>query len=162
MPGGTRVVRVRTKSGKSLSVGIARTPSQGNLTANVSVQNLIEEHSPRLALAVGIAGAIPTSDIFLGDILLVNEVHDLTLGAETQSGREEAAASTHLTAGVKNFVANLTIDDFKEWEDFTASIERPSIDTRSKNWSDDEDWNSRISSVLSQKATRQKQGSSTE
>ena len=158
VPGETRIVLVPTKHGGSATVAIARTSSQGNLTAQADVQDLIDAHSPRLVLAVGIAGAVPTSDIFLGDVLLVNEIHDLTRGAETLTGREEAAASTYLTNEVKNYVANLMTDDFQEWQDFTASINRPTVGfplsewTKDKGW--DRDWHCKINRVLSEHASR--------
>ena len=148
VPGGARVVRVTTRSGQGVAVAIARTASEGNVSAQDAVLELIDEQQPRLVLAVGIAGAVPTSDVFLGDVVLANGVHDLTRGAETAAGREEAAASCYLMNAVKDFVANLTMDDFKEWQERAASITRPRVEGIGNSWTSDEEWDKKINGTL--------------
>ena len=148
VPGGARVVRVTTRSGQGVAVAIARTASEGNVSAQDAVLELIAEQQPRLVLAVGIAGAVPTSDVFLGDVVLAKDVHDLTRGAETAAGREEAAASCYLMNAVKDFVANVTMDDFKEWQERTASITRPRVEGIGNSWTGDEEWDKKINGTL--------------
>ena len=148
VPGGTRVVRVTTRSGQGVTVAIARTASEGNVSAQDAVLELIAEQQPRLVLAVGIAGAVPTRDVFLGDVVLAKDIHDLTRGAETAAGREEAAASSYLMNAVKDFVANVTMDDFKKWQDRAALIARPGVEGIGNSWTDDEDWNKKINGTL--------------
>lgn len=154
VPGGTRVVRTKTRSGELVSVAIARTASEGNVSAQDSVLELIAEQQPRLVLAVGIAGAVPTSDIFLGDVILAKEVHDLTRGAETPAGREEAAASSYLMNAVKDFVANVTMEDFKIWQERAASITRPSVEGIGNSWTGDEQWDQKINRTLQENEKR--------
>ena len=48
---------------KASAVAIARTASEGNVSAQDAVLELIDEQQPRLVLTVGIAGAVPTSDV---------------------------------------------------------------------------------------------------
>ena len=147
VPGATRVVQVTTRSGK-VRVAIARTASEGNLSAQDAVVELIDEQKPRLVLAVGIAGAVPTSDVFLGDVVLAKDIRDLTCGAETAAGREEAVASLYLMNAVKDFVANLTMDDFKEWQERAASIPRPAVKGIGSLWTDDKQWDKKINESL--------------
>ena len=148
VPGGTRVVRVTTRNGQGVTVAIARTASEGNVSAQDAVLELIAEQQPRLVLAVGIAGAVPTRDVFLGDVVLAKDIHNLTRGAETAAGREEAAASSYLMNAVKDFVANVTMDDFKKWQDRAALIARPGVEGIGNSWTDDEDWNKKINGTL--------------
>ena len=147
-PGSTRVVQVTTRGRRSATVAVARTVSQGNLSALDAVRELIFEVEPRIVLAVGIAGAVPKSDVFLGDVVLANDVHNLTLGAETAAGREEAASSTYLMPAVKEFIANLTIDDLAEWRNRMASIPRPEVSGIGTSWTTNAQWNNKINKVL--------------
>ena len=153
-PGATRVVSVSTRSGNTVEVAIARIAKEGNVSALDGVLELIAEQHPKLVLAVGIAGAVPTSDIFLGDVLFVNDIHDMTRGAETGTGREEATASTYLMNAVKEFVANVTTDDFKEWQEGTISTTRPMLEGIGNAWTEDEDWNAKINRVLQENKER--------
>ena len=148
VPGGTREVQVTTRNGQDVTVAIARTASEGNLSALDVVRELIDEQQPRLVLVVGIAGAVPTKDVFLGDVVLAKDIHDLTRGAETAAGREEAAASSYLMNTVKDFVANVTMDDFNEWQDRNALITRPGVEGIGSSWTDDEEWNEKINGTL--------------
>ena len=148
VPGDTRVVQVTTRAGEATTVAIARTASEGNVAAQDAVFELIDEHKPRLVLAVGIAGAVPTNDIFLGDVVLAKDIHDLTRGAETARGREEAAGSSYLMNAVKDFVANVAIDDFSEWRAWAKSILRPPVDGIGNSWTGDEEWDKRINGTL--------------
>lgn len=153
-PGGTRVLRVATRTGQDVTVAIARTASEGNVAAQDAVLELIAEQQPRLVLAVGIAGAVPTSDVFLGDVVLAKEIHDLTCGAETVAGREEATASSYLMNPVKDFVANVTVDDFSEWQERAASITRPRVEGIGNSWTGDEEWDKKINATLEENEKR--------
>lgn len=152
--GSPRVVAVRTRNGKSVSVAIARTASEGNLSGQGSALQLIDELKPKLVITVGISGAVPTSDVCLGDVVLGNEVHDLTRGAETASGREHAARSSYLTSAVRDFVANVTNSDFKELQERASSIPRPEVRDIGTSWTDDDSWNLKIDSALEQTKDR--------
>ena len=152
--GKTRVLSVATSSGQDSMIAIARTGAQGNVIALGTVLQLLEDQKPRLVLSVGIAGAPPTEDIFLGDVLLVNDVHDLTRGAETDTGREEAAASTYLMQAVKDYVANVTIDDFRQWREQMESMPRPAVEGFPGEWTGDPDRDDQINRVLAANAER--------
>ena len=154
VPGATRVVPVTTRGGHDVTAAITRTASEGNVSAQDAVLQLIAEQEPRLVLAVGIAGAVPTSDIFLGDVVLANDIHDLTRGAETATGREEAAASAYLMNAVKDYVANVTMDDFKQWQDRTVAITRPVVTGIGNAWTGDSEWDDTINVVLESNAGR--------
>lgn len=148
IPGRTRVLTVRSKRDQIVTVAIVRTARQGNMTAFDTVLRQIDEHQPRLVLTVGIAGAAPSNDVFLGDVVLATEVHDLTLGAQTAGGREEAASTSYLMNAVKEFVVNVASDDFSERHDWATSIERPTVARIGDSWTDDDEWNGKIDSAL--------------
>ena len=154
VPGDTRVLQVVTRAGQDATVAIARTASEGNVSAQDAVLELIAEQQPRLVLAVGIAGAVPTNDIFLGDVVLAKDIHDLTRGAETATGREEATASSYLMNAVKDFVANVTMDDFKEWQERVTSITRPRVEGIGNSWTGDEEWDKKINETLEENEER--------
>ncbi|MCY3859123.1 MAG: hypothetical protein OXG25_09485 [Gammaproteobacteria bacterium] len=152
VPGTTRVVSVRTKVGDSVKVAIGRTSNIGNLSALEEVIRFIDEQQPRLVLTAGIAGAVPTSDVCLGDVVLGNEVHNLTLSAETASGREEAVRGSYQSKAVRHFVANVTNDDFEALHDRAAKLTRPAVGELGKSSTDGDSWNEKIE--MSLKATK--------
>ena len=76
-----------TRSGQSVTVAVARAQTQGTLAAQDAARELIDELGPRLVVAVGIAGAVPSPDVFLGDVVLANDIRDLTRTAQDPSGK---------------------------------------------------------------------------
>lgn len=146
--GTTRVSRVTTRSGQSVSVAVARAQTQGTVAAQDAARELIEEQGPRLVVAVGIAGAVPSADVFLGDVVLANDIRDLTRTAEDAAGRHESPASTHLAPAVRDYVANVTVDDFPEWQDDARSIDRPDVTEIGHAWTGDAGWNDAINNAL--------------
>ena len=71
-------------------VAIVRCVSQGLAAGQNLASDAVEDLHPQLILVVGISGASPSTDLFLGDVLLATHVHDYSLGAITQSGHELA------------------------------------------------------------------------
>ena len=155
-PGSTRVMSMLTESGQTVKVAIARITKMGNITALMDVLNLIKEQQPKLVLAVGIAGAVPTNDIFLGDVLLVNEIHDMSLGAETEEGREESIASSHLKPVVNKFTVSVIDLDFEAWRNQATRIERPKVGGIDDVDTEDKEWIEKIKKTLLENGERPK------
>lgn len=152
-PGSIRTCSVITKTGKSIKVGIARTPHQGNIDAVSFIQRQISKTSPRLVMTVGIAGAVPSEDIFLGDVLLAKQIHDFTLGAVTESGREEASRPGYLRHSVVEYITSLTRDQFEEWSNTLSGDIRPNLRDPTLT-STDSNWNKRLSEAISKGMNR--------
>lgn len=154
VPGTTQLRTITTTDNQNYTVAISRTSRTGNLEAQRAVSKLIDEHRPRLVLTVGIAGAPPCSDVFLGDVVLGNVVHDLTRSAETGSGREEEADSSYIPQEVRDFVARLARADFIEWENEMKSIDRPNLKGIKKSESKDQEWIRKVDAVLMENKNR--------
>ncbi|MEI6847693.1 MAG: hypothetical protein WCK32_06610 [Chlorobiaceae bacterium] len=69
---------IQTPSGTNL-VAITRCISQGTGQAQLTASALIEDIAPRFIIVVGIAGAIPTPDFTLGDVIVSTFIHDLSV-----------------------------------------------------------------------------------
>ncbi len=147
--GSTRVVSVPTKTKQKAKVAIARIEKKGNISALKNILGLITEQKPRLVLAVGIAGAPPQSDIFWGDVLLANDILNMTVSAETSKGKEEAVASTFLNPTVKKYIANLATDDFLAWQQSNIN-NRPKVKRIGNTWTGNKEWDKKIKEVLAE------------
>ena len=55
---------------------------------------------------------------------------------------------------VKDFVANVTMDDFKEWQERATSITRPRVEGIGNSWTGDEDWDKKINGTLEENGKR--------
>lgn len=75
-----------------LVVGVVRGRSQGQTTAQRTARRAIEALRPSVAVLVGIAGALPSTEIFLGDVLMATSVLDLSVDARKRGGRQEWSA----------------------------------------------------------------------
>src|SRR6476659_3413486 len=62
-------------------IACKRTPSQGQLAAQDTARNIIEDLDPAWIVLVGICGAPPDSEFTLGDVIIATRVHAFTLGA---------------------------------------------------------------------------------
>lgn len=79
------MVTVDTPQGER-RIAITRALHQGNIHAQEAVADSIDELTPGFVLVVGIAGGTPSDDFTLGDVIVANYIHDLTLeevGAES-------------------------------------------------------------------------------
>jgi nucleoside phosphorylase len=102
--------RADAGGGKRYSVAIVRNVEQGNGDAQSVARDMIEDLGPGLILVVGIAGARPTSDFTLGDVVLslrVNDysVHAVNVGSDTAYAVSGGPVATAIAAGVANLRA---------------------------------------------------------
>ncbi|WP_437276475.1 hypothetical protein WME90_35250 [Sorangium sp. So ce375] len=135
--------------GATYRVAIMRQSEQGNGEAQSAARDLIEDLSPRLILVVGIAGALPSKDVTLGDVVLSLRVHDYTVEA-----RHESHDPTYAMAGgpvgkrIEHHVANLRArsQDIGDW---TKGLpERPSVLVEDGDLYGPADWNNNVRESL--------------
>ncbi|HEY1189309.1 MAG TPA: COR domain-containing protein, partial [Gemmata sp.] len=79
------LARVPTPHG-TRTVLIARCLEQGQVTALQCAHDMLTDANPSWLLLVGIAGAFPSEDFTLGDVLLANRVHDFSVTAALEGG----------------------------------------------------------------------------
>src|SRR6266850_1124318 len=78
---------VKVNGGGNLRVAVARSPDQGQGSAQAVTSSMITDLAPRWIFVVGIAGAFPASEYSLGDVLLSQRMHDFAVSAATEGKR---------------------------------------------------------------------------
>src|SRR5205085_1612218 len=99
--------KVRAAGSDICTLAIVRCVSQGLAEGQNVANDIIEDLQPRLILVVGISGAPPSTDLFLGDVLLATHIHDYSLGADTQEGRELALSGSSPPKNILTAIAAL-------------------------------------------------------
>ncbi len=150
------LVTINTPRGDCL-VAITRCLHQGNVHAQNAATELLSDLNPDFILVVGIAGGIPTADFGLGDVVVSNYIHDLTLedtGASTELSRFNAQGGP-LHPAVGRIVERLPALERNDsrWSDLaTIGVPRPELD--GKYTSEDEAWNKMIDEAFTSHAER--------
>ncbi|MGO9471286.1 MAG: hypothetical protein ACLQVF_44920 [Isosphaeraceae bacterium] len=72
---------IATKTGGHYRFAVARCHDQGNGVAQSVARDLIEYLDPNWLLLVGIAGAVPSGDFSLGDVVCATDVHNYCVQA---------------------------------------------------------------------------------
>ena len=75
------ISQIQTRDGKNRTVAIARCTEQGPQPAQQLAHDMINDLSPSLLLVVGIAGAVPDTDLTLGDVVVSSRIHDFGVNA---------------------------------------------------------------------------------
>ncbi|HEX7842651.1 MAG TPA: CHAT domain-containing protein, partial [Kofleriaceae bacterium] len=99
-------------------IAVSRLIEQGNGEAQDAARDLIDDLAPRLVLVVGIAGAPPSDDVKLGDVVISTRIHDFTVEAR-KAGQEPAYSVTGgpIDKALAAFVTNLAAreDELGSW-----------------------------------------------
>lgn len=114
--------------GERYTITVLRQAEQGLGEAQTVARDLLEDLAPRLVLVVGIAGALPSDDVTLGDVVLSTRIHDFTVEAR-KTGDEATYAATGgpIDRALANAVADLANRE-DELGDWTADLpERPEV-----------------------------------
>ena len=111
--------------GKRYRIAISRLIEQGNGEAQDAARDLIDDLTPRLVLVVGIAGAPPSEDVKLGDVVVSTRIHDFTVEAR-KAGEDPTYSITGgpIDKALAAFVTNLAAHDH-ELGDWTAQLAPP-------------------------------------
>ncbi|MCC9605094.1 AAA family ATPase [Blastopirellula sp. JC732] len=76
---------LKSAGGGSLRVVITRTYDQGHNAAHSATRNIIDDLHPKWIVLAGIAGGVPDTEFTLGDVLIANSIHDLSVTAEIEN-----------------------------------------------------------------------------
>jgi hypothetical protein len=76
---------LKTNSFDSNLIAITRCNEQGTGEAQNLARDLIFDLQPKCIVLVGIAGAIPSDDFTLGDVVIATRLHDFSVKAATQT-----------------------------------------------------------------------------
>jgi nucleoside phosphorylase len=72
---------IKRKSGDTYIVAIGRVLEQGRVPAAMFARNMIADLDPKWILLLGIAGAVPSKDFTLGDVVCASRLHDFSVRA---------------------------------------------------------------------------------
>ncbi len=138
-------------------VAITRCVHQGNAHAQSTATELLGDLSPGFVLVVGIAGGIPTTDFCLGDVVVSDYIHDLTIedtGAGGSSQRYNALGGP-LDPSATRIVERLRAVERTSsgWNELDMiAVPRPALSGAFTT--DDAAWNAEISTALERHAVR--------
>jgi nucleoside phosphorylase len=123
--GANRVYTLRhadAGNGERYTIAVLRQNEQGNGEAQDAARDLIADLAPKLVLVVGIAGALPSDDVKLGDVVLSTRIQDFTVEAR-KAGEQPtyAAAGGPIAKALATRVSNLAGRQ-TELGDWTADL----------------------------------------
>jgi len=101
------LVSIPQPRGAKAVAAITRCPSQGNGVAQDVVRDIIADLDPQWILVVGIAGAAPTEEFGLGDVVLASHVLDFSVEAVKADASAFSVESRPIDPKVENFVATV-------------------------------------------------------
>lgn len=144
--------KVETHAGEELGVAVARSPEQGQGSAQAVASSMITDLRPRWIFVVGIAGGIPASEYTLGDVLLSQRMHDFAVTAVTEGkppefqdmGGPMALEVEKLVTSLKGMRAQLGQWSGKEFLGRSKPKLKAPKSIKSKLLYGDDDWKSRV------------------
>jgi len=150
--------RLDLPAGGSYLVAMVRCIEQGNTEALDATRDILEELQPRWLLVVGIAGAVPSDEFGLGDVVVSTRFHDFSVEAVLQDKESEYAMGggpVHKDAAT--VIANLRAMKVKlqGWNTASSIIApRPPIELDEKLFYGGEDWQERTRKALTKHTAR--------
>jgi len=110
---------IATDTGGHYRFAVARCHDQGNGAALNVARDLIQYLDPSWLVLVGIAGAVPSDDFSLGDVVCATRVHDYCVQAAMPDGSTQfASKGGPLQVQVEELLSNLPFleeTDFPDW-----------------------------------------------
>lgn len=108
--------------GARYRIAVLRQVAEGTGEAQDTARDLIDDLGPHLVLVVGIAGGLPSNDVWLGDVIISTRIHDFTVEART-AGHSPTYSLTGGPVGreLEALVANLAARE-DELGDWTADL----------------------------------------
>lgn len=144
---GYRVGRVR-RAGHDMAIAVHRIREQGTSPAQAAATNAIEDLDPRLLVLVGIAGAVPTDEFSLGDVMVATRVTDLRVQALLPEHRREL--SIRSDRGHPGLIDRLTnLSKFDEWAGAESiGLPQPEVPLAQDKFTGDEAWSKKVRESL--------------
>ncbi|MCY0989516.1 hypothetical protein OV203_20415 [Nannocystis sp. ILAH1] len=138
-------------------VAITRVAKQGNVYAQNAASEMLSDVAPSFVLVVGIGGGVPTPDFCLGDVVISDYIHDLTLedtGA-TPEARRFSALGGPLHPKATRIVERLRAIErgAGSWsEPSSIGFDRPRFD--GSHTTNDAEWNREINDAFQRNSER--------
>jgi len=147
--------QVTLPSGETRSVVVVRTSEQGEGEAQNAARDLIEDLDPDWLVLTGIAGAVPSMDFTLGDVVLANRLYDFTIEARREDlPPEYSIAGGPMHKATENLLTVLSAHelhgDFDGWNHADRiTMAQPPVSPKEKDFYGDEKWMAKIEESLS-------------
>jgi len=144
---------LESRLGRSFTVAIVRTASQGHAAAQTAATALYTDLDPSCFVLIGIAGAKPEPEFTLGDVIVGTRFYDFSVGAALPKNRvERVTAGAPLHHLVQTAAVNLPAVQalLGNWNT-EAAIGRPvpPVVLAAKNFKGDKAWKEKVRSSLS-------------
>jgi len=136
--------------GKQYRIAVVRQTEQGTGEGQALARDCVEDMRPLLVLVVGIAGAPPSNDLTLGDVVLSLRVHDYTVHANTaESTTEYSIGGGPVSDSIAKGVANLRARKAELGEWWAGLPPRPGVAYADEaNYAGSDDWKQRVRKSL--------------
>jgi nucleoside phosphorylase len=145
--------RVETAESKYSQVAIVKSPGIGTGEGQVVARDMIEDLNPTWILVVGIAGAVPSEEFTLGDVVISTRLHDYSVEADLEgrgSNYEIMGAPMHKAAQDLLTYLPAIENSFQGWnEEESIRVPRPSVKITAANLYGDESWKNNVKEKLS-------------
>lgn len=147
-------------NGSTACVAVTRCITQGNGIAQDTARDIIADLDPQWILLVGIAGAAPTSEFCLGDVVIGSQILDLTIEALQSDGARQFALETRsIHSDVENFTSTVSGHETSlgSWHQLRRNplvstsqiLERPSIEVATpRKYSGSNGWKKQVREAL--------------
>jgi len=136
--------RVQVTPTQSYLVTVTRCVEQGPGEGQQTAQMTIDDLDPRWLMVVGIAGAVPSDDFTLGDVVAPIRMQYFCVMADIEGAPDQyAMAGGPMHVEVQDFLANLPACDasLQGWNDVRhIGMTRPDISLHSTSFYGDTDW----------------------
>lgn len=141
-----RIRSLALPGGGAYTLAVLRCLEQGNTDAQDAARDLLEDLAPRFVLVVGIAGAVPSYELSLGDVVVSSRIADFSVEAVIGGqSREHALGGGPLHPAAAKLAADLgamiSDGELGEWSSLEALTRpRPPVDFADDRFYGDDEW----------------------
>ncbi len=139
---------VRNQNGGPYRVAVLRALEQGPNAGQDTARDAIEDLDPRWLALVGIGGAVPDSEITLGDVVVATRLHDFAVGALIEGFAPQFVnQGGPMKREVQDLIASLPALKplLAGWEsEGSIGSPRPAVDLRPDNFYGSDEWRERV------------------
>jgi nucleoside phosphorylase len=150
--------RVELPGGEAYLVAVIRCVEQGLGEAQSAAHDLLEEMDPQWLLVVGIAGAVPSDDFSLGDVVVSTRIHDFSVEAVLHDRAPEyALAGGPVHKASATIAANLPAlkDELGLWNSpASIVVQRPPVEVNEASFYGNDGWSENVRKSLLRHAAR--------
>ncbi|MEU8365355.1 hypothetical protein AB0C27_56020 [Nonomuraea sp. NPDC048882] len=145
------------KNGSEYTFAAVRTADQGQGHAQKSAHDLIHDLQPRWLMVIGIAGAVPSADFTLGDVVCAIRVHDFCVRAVLEGAPDAySIGGGSMHQQIQQYLANLPawVRRLGDWNaPASLGLEKPHLEVpgpSSNKYYGGREWRKKVRSVLLQ------------